>query len=227
MCLADVAGHGEDVARVSHELHRLLKRYMNTLDQRRLLRALNRRLSNSERARMTTVVAVTYFPPARRLSISYAGHPPAWLYRRGAGRWVELESESRRRDARGMVDLPLSIDTETVFTRRKEAVSPGDRLLLLTDGVVETPAPDGSPLGEQGLAALLESHREREAGALAHEVLAALRRHAGSAELRHDDVTLLLLEFGPGPPGLGILHGLKRRLMPWAGRRRESRRGVG
>ena len=39
---------------------------------------------------MTTAVLATYYPPRRRLTVSYAGHPTGWLFRADTGAWARL-----------------------------------------------------------------------------------------------------------------------------------------
>src|SRR5262245_36486805 len=58
MCLADVVGHGETVARISSEMHAELRRQMNWPDERRVFRGLNRRLHRIGIDAMTTAAAV-------------------------------------------------------------------------------------------------------------------------------------------------------------------------
>lgn len=220
LCLADVAGHGETVGAVSAEIHRLLRRYMNNLDQRRVLSDLNKRLETSRLAVMTTAAAVSYFPPSRTLSVSYAGHPPAWLYRQAEERWTRLLLESAERRERRLVDLPLAIDRETSFTRRTLRANVGDRLLVLTDGILEAPAPGGDLYGEGRLEALLYQQRHADTNALSNAVIAAVVVHTEDAALSHDDVTLLLIEFVRGPRSFGMWHALKNRLCGLVGYRR-------
>lgn len=219
LCVADVAGHGERVAAVSQKIHVLLRRYMDSLDERRVLVGLNRRIVTSNLSTLTTAAAISYFPPLRRLSISYAGHPPAWLYRSAEDKWLQLLPPSRAVDGRRLVDLPLAIDAGTSFSRRKEHVRPGDRMVLVTDGVLEAPDSAGALFGDERLERVLTAHRHAQARELARAVVAAVAAQTGRAEFSHDDVTVMVVEFVPGPRAFGLWHMLKRRLL---GRPREA-----
>lgn len=212
LCVADVAGHGAAVAMVSGEIHRLLRRYMHSFDERRVLTDLNRTLVEKELGGMTTAAAVTYFPPTSTVSVSSAGHPPAWLYRREQERWSLLMLESAQQRDRRPVDLPLGIDPETRFTRRKERVHPGDRLLLLTDGVLEAPGAGGDLYGQARLAEVLRAHSGASPAEMVDAILASVKAHTGGGSLAHDDLTLLLIEFAAGPRAFGIWHALRNRL---------------
>lgn len=212
-CLADVAGHGDEVSRVSQEIHALLRKYMNWMDQRRVLRVLNRRLTRMGLRALTTAVSVTYFPPLRKLSLSYAGHPPAWLYRGKTGQWEAVDLYPGGRPTRGALDLPLAVGDETRYSRRQTRVAVGDRLLVLTDGLLETPDPEGEIFGNERLGEVLNAHADATPRELSRVIRRALYDHSGNEALHHDDVTLLIMEFTSPPGALGVWHGLKTRLL--------------
>lgn len=213
ICLADVFGHGEAVATVSTAIHDLLRRYIDRLDQRRVLAKLNGRLAQIGFSALTTAAAVTYFPPWRRLSVSYAGHPPGWLYRRAADCWTRLESDSERLRRKRLVNLPLAADADTSFTRTTLRVAYGDRLLLLTDGLLEAPKPSGQQFGIGPLEEVLYEQRRASADDLAGAIVDAVTAWATDGSLSHDDVTLLLIEFESGPPGPAIWNMIKNRIV--------------
>ncbi|MHC4093976.1 MAG: PP2C family protein-serine/threonine phosphatase, partial [Planctomycetota bacterium] len=212
LLLADVVGHGEAVSGVSGEIHSLMRRYLDRLDQRHVLKKLNRRLEKIGFNALTTAAAVNYFPPWRRLSISYAGHPGAWLYRKATRRWTEITCSSQHRHTRRLVNLPLAVDRGTVFTRQTMRVAYGDRLLVLTDGVLEAPNEAGELLGTVRLSELFQETGRLAPGEAVDAIIEALVSRAGETGLSHDDVTLLLVEFVPGPPGSALWHAVKNRL---------------
>ncbi|MCK6457173.1 MAG: serine/threonine-protein phosphatase [Phycisphaerae bacterium] len=206
LCIADVVGHGEAVATFSAEAHRLLRRAMNTPDQRRVLSAVNRRLEQIGFRAMTTAAVATYDAIGRRLSISYAGHPPAWFFRSGEDRWSRVIVREGSLDG-GLANLPLGVDAATSYDRTLLSVEPGDRLLLLTDGVLEARDPRGELFGDSRIDALLHAHRRAscaQLGAMLHDALAEF---TGTDSPSHDDVTYVLVGFRAGPKGspLGLL----------------------
>jgi hypothetical protein len=213
VCVADVAGHGGAVAAISHETYDLLRRSVDVVDDRRVFRALDERLDRIDEPALTTAVLATYFPPSRRLSISYAGHPEAWMFRRAERRWKPVEAEPAAPKAGSLVGLPLGTGLSPGFTRRRIKVEPGDRLLLLTDGVLEATSPDGVEFGQDRLEQVLRAHAGG-CGELVDELLAALRAHTGRERLIHDDVTIMVAEFVEGPRGPAIWHVIKNRLRP-------------
>lgn len=218
VCLADVAGHGETVSAIGREIHDHLRRSVDVVDERKVLSRFNDRLNKQDQRAMTTAVLVTYYPPRRRLTVCYAGHPVGWLYRADSRQWVSLQSETSRPQHRpAFVDIPLGVGFTPEFTRHRFTVARGDRILLITDGVLETASPEEHQFDRQGIEDLLSAtggNCEDVAGRL----LTALHAHAGTDELAHDDVTFFLGEFGDGPPGPAIWHVVKNRLLNRASR---------
>ena len=217
LCLADVAGHGDAVAAVGREMYGQLRQSVNIMDERRVLRAIDRRVSSTALAAMTTAVLVTYYPPSKRLTVSYAGHPPAWFYTARTRTWAPIEPEPAPSSPREPVGLPLGTGLSPRFTRRRVAASTGDRLLLLTDGVLEAPSPAGEELGQAGLARLLRGYDGSHAGLVDHLRL-GLAHHTRTSSLTHDDVSLFVAEIVGGPPGPALWHVLRNRLGSWAPR---------
>ncbi len=212
VCLADVAGHGSAVAAIGTEMHAHLRRSVDVIDERKVLGRLNRRLNERGAGVMTTAVLATYYPPRRRLTVSYAGHPAGWLFRADTGSWAPLRVTVPPPQKPGLVDLPMGIGFKPTYSRHRFQVSPGDRMLLFTDGVLEATSPDDRPFDTHGI----ENVLNRETGScedLASLLLSALHGHVASDELAHDDVTFLLAEFVEGPPGPALWHVFKHRVL--------------
>ncbi len=75
------------------------------------------------------------------------------------------------------------------------SLEPGDGVLIYTDGVTDSPMPDGAPFGEDRLRDLLA--REHAAGATPHEVVRRLSRTAieHSALSLRDDATMVYIRW--------------------------------
>lgn len=210
LCVADVAGHGDAVAAVGTEMYGQLRRSVDIVDERRVLRAIDRRIVRADVRAMTTAVLATYYPPSRRLAVSYAGHPPAWFYSAATRRWRPIEPEPSPASAKAPVGLPLGTGLSPTYTRRRIKVAEGDRLLLLTDGVLEACSPDDQELGHAGLERLLHAY-EGDHGGLVDHLLQGLEAHTGSNALAHDDVTIFVGEIVAGPPGPALWHVFRNR----------------
>ena len=86
------------------------------------------------------------------MRIADAGLPAPWLLRRG-----EEPAELTVRGQR----LPLGLFPAIEYRASEITLEPGDRLLLLTDGIPEAPVGGGEVLGYEGFATLLAGvHRE-------------------------------------------------------------------
>ena len=213
--MADVAGHGETIAAVGTAMHAHLLRSVDVIDERKVLARMDRQLEASGLRAMTTAALLTYVSPSRRLTVAYAGHPPGWLYRAREKTWGALRTASSTPRPHQFSDLPLGTGLAPVYTRHRFQVEPGDRLLLVTDGVIETTTPNDVPFDTEGVTALLNSD---DCETLASRLLSALHGHADSGDLSHDDVTFVLAEIVDGPPGPALWHVIKNRLL--SGRKR-------
>jgi sigma-B regulation protein RsbU (phosphoserine phosphatase) len=209
-CLADVTGHGESVAAISQSMHDLLRRSVNRMDESKVLRKLNLRLHARDDGSFVTAAALTYFPPTRRLSIGYAGHEPAWHFDTPRQRWSQLELVPRP----GLFDMALAIEPKTRYTRCVRHVAVGDRLLMITDGVLEAPNEAGELFGRERLANLLHDARDQAPQTLVPVIIEALREHTNGAQLHHDDVSLLMIEFVDNLKNSALWTAVRNRFLP-------------
>lgn len=212
VCLADVAGHGAEVSAVGAEIHAHLLRSVDVIDERRVLERLDARLAAKGLRVMTTAVLVTYYPPSRRLTVCYAGHPTGWLYRANARRWQPLREALPPPPRPSFVDLPLGTKFTPRFNRHRFRVAPGDRVVLVTDGVIETTSADEEFFDEDRMRAVLDGATGSSED-LTARLLAALHAHAATGTLDHDDVTFVVADITDGPPGPALWHVIKNRLL--------------
>lgn len=115
-----------------------------------------------------------------------AGHPPPLLLRRNG-----------RAEFIGSGGLPIGLIDTASFVDHSIQLTPGDRLLLYTDGFTEAVLPDGSMLDSPGLLDLVQSIPKACCGPDFLDALYdGLRvRLADGAEFA-DDVSAALLEYG-------------------------------
>ena len=127
--------------------------------------------------------ALAQIGPGGELTIVNCGHHPPLLRQRGGLQPL----------ADGKAALPLGLDDDfTAFTARW---SPGDRLLLYTDGLVESRNEHGHFFPEDAIeAALLASDCDQALDTL----MRAVDKHTGGHV--RDDMALLLLEHGASAP---------------------------
>src|SRR6202161_1583759 len=95
LLLADVSGHGQSVASTAADLRTLMRRFVNRLDQKEVVRLLNEQFTELSRTgSFATAVVTTFFAPSRRLLVSNAGHPRPLLYRAAQQQWTLLGDDS-------------------------------------------------------------------------------------------------------------------------------------
>jgi sigma-B regulation protein RsbU (phosphoserine phosphatase) len=73
-------------------------------------------------------------------------------------------------------------------------LSPGDRVILFTDGVTEACGVEGEEFGEARLLRLLQDHRRLSADELQAKILGVVGKFSGGRW--QDDATLLVLAVG-------------------------------
>jgi serine phosphatase RsbU (regulator of sigma subunit) len=116
-----------------------------------------------------------------------AGHPPP--YRLRGGRVEEMAGEP---------NVPLGLFGASEFTTVETTLLPGDRLVFVSDGVLEGVVADGAQYAE----AHLLDQLDRTAAMGTEETADALQRHLNTVvgDRLHDDATYLVLDWhGPAP----------------------------
>src|SRR6185503_15169330 len=117
--LADVSGHGSDVAKTAARLKRLMRRHIAHHSQGRLVRRVNREFTAmTDDGVFATAVVMTYDSHHRRLVVSNAGHPPPLFYSAPTGEWSYLQRQPSGNsvDARDAPEgLPLGIVPSAVY----------------------------------------------------------------------------------------------------------------
>jgi sigma-B regulation protein RsbU (phosphoserine phosphatase) len=195
LIVADVSGHGMSVAEFASSLRGLMRKNINTKDQTRLLRALNRQFTEvAQGRRFATAIIATYLADRRRLTVCNAGHPRPLWYRAGAGFW-ELMVEAR--EAAG--NLPLGIDDETSYRQFAVELAPGDVVLFYTDALTEATDPAGRMLGEEGMLGLARDLDVSDPERLGSALLSGIHAHRGGRPA-DDDATLLALRHNASGP---------------------------
>ncbi|MGE8411735.1 MAG: SpoIIE family protein phosphatase [Pseudomonas sp.] len=114
----------------------------------------------------------------RSLEVWNGGMPEGYLYTRANGRRTPLESRH----------LPLGVLSAEAFEDRTEVfpMAPGDRVFLLSDGVIDTGSTGDELFGVQRLQAVFAANRDE--ASLLEEIRQALEDFGGQAR---DDVSMV------------------------------------
>ena len=142
---------------------------------------------------MTTAAVVAYYREEGEARVSYAGHPPV-LYKRANDKWSYARPQIHKDQSDGLpLNIPLSIDWDTLYSQITISMSPGDRLFAYTDGIIDAPNPQGESFGLARLKAALDANTGAPLSELKSTVLKAMHEFTEN-ERTHDDVTLIAME---------------------------------
>jgi PAS domain S-box-containing protein len=213
LVMGDVAGKGLAGASMVGRLRSALRAYaLEGHDAGRVVERLNRLLwTEADENQMATMLYVIVDPAASTVRWVNAGHPPPLVIAGDATRFLE-----------GHASVPLGVLPFPTYEEVIAPMSPGETLLLYTDGLIERP---GEHL-DDGLAQLAArvseapGHPER----FLDHVLATMVPAGGAA----DDVALLTLrnlpvpeefseDFPAEPESLAPIRSMLRRWLSHAG----------
>ncbi len=180
--LGDVAGKGVPASLLMAKLSAEARFCMLTQsDPAKAVMLLNEQLIRGGIGdRFVTLAAAILHPAENACVLVNAGHLNPLIYRRGT------LAEAITNDQSG---LPLGIVPGYPYEIVRFLLSPGDSLLLFTDGVTDAQAPSGEMFGMEGVrkGAAGESIRPK---ALGEQVMTAVRKHA-AGRAQNDDIALV------------------------------------
>jgi serine phosphatase RsbU (regulator of sigma subunit) len=180
VAVGDVVGHGLEAAAVMGMLRSALSAAVRALHEpARAMDVLGLYARSVDGALATTAVKALIQTRARRISYSSAGHPPPVLTHPD-GTFSLLDQAT---------DPPLGVRAQDV-PRLQAAVpyTPGDTLVLYTDGLIERRGED-IDTGLERLTDILTGNPRLGAEHLADALLSSL----GVAGGRHDDIALIVV----------------------------------
>jgi sigma-B regulation protein RsbU (phosphoserine phosphatase) len=131
-----------------------------------------------------TMILAEFDPVQRLLRFASAGHTAAYVL--GTDGAVRLELK------RSGMALGLRASTE-YQTQPAIALSEGEIVLLLTDGVEEAASPDGDLFGRDRLLEVVKLSRDRDAAHILNAVREAVRAFSGN-QPPQDDITLVVVK---------------------------------
>ncbi len=149
MLVADVSGHGNAVAETAIRLRQLMRRFVNHLDQRRFVAALNNEFGQlAQGGRFATAAAFTFFAPTNHLTISNAGHPPPMIWRAKTRTWSVVSPDdvecSQRRNVKASKQSFIREARREDRSRQRDAASRDGHPMHPED---EDTGPANVPLG--------------------------------------------------------------------------------
>lgn len=182
VAIGDVSGHGLStgliVAMAKAGLSTLLESGFQGTE---LFVKLNELIHRSTDSRNYMTLALFAYDPSRSTAtLTNAGQLAPYRITEGNVESLSLPS------------FPLGMSPRTDFPTQTFSFAPGDRLVFLTDGIIEATDPSGDPFGFERLEALLKAESGSDAARIEGAVLAAVADHTqGTAP--EDDRTLVVV----------------------------------
>jgi hypothetical protein len=186
LVIADVSGHNVGAALLMAETRTLIRaRCDQSMTPQKTLAELNRFFyEDLTRAELfITLFVLEYQPTNGRIIYASAGHPPPLLWRKQSG-------SCERLDAEGLI---LGVRREFPYEQQERTLTPGDVLLLYTDGITEAANNTQELFGEERLAALLRDSHQLSPQELIDRIFLQVRQFTGNHSF-NDDVSLVVMQ---------------------------------
>jgi phosphoserine phosphatase RsbU/P len=186
--IADVSGHGLSSALIASMLQTALAAQSpHASNPVQVLSGLNQALYGKFQSYYVT--AAYLFVDMNTSTVDYAGaaHPPLLLWRARTGNVQECLENG----------LMLGPFARAAYSTLRLSLEKGDRIVLITDGIVEAVDRSGNEFGMHRLREMLESKQHLPANRFADALLDSLtswsERAIGASQ--SDDITLLVIDF--------------------------------
>jgi serine phosphatase RsbU (regulator of sigma subunit)/catechol 2,3-dioxygenase-like lactoylglutathione lyase family enzyme len=187
LVIGDISGKGIAAALLMANLQANLRsQCLLSIDEPvRLLKAVNHLFcQNTPDGAFATLFFADYQIALGRLRYANCGHLPA-LVLRSSGRIDRLEATC----------TVLGVFRKWECQIGELGISPGDTLVLYTDGITEAFDEAGDEFGEERLTQSLLRHRRLEAKSLVAAVVDEVRTFSRARE-QHDDITMIVVKCG-------------------------------
>lgn len=185
--VGDVSGHGLSAALLMALVHGAMSNPLWGATESPAVSAARLNdllLTKSSSSKFASLFWCAYDPARRSLSYLNAGHPPGLLLRANAA-----SSGVERLTGGGPV---LGLMPGSSFEAHAVEASPGDLLIVMSDGITEASDADGNHFSDEQLMAVVERARLLPSGDLRDAILAAVEEFTQGRPAA-DDRTLLVV----------------------------------
>ena len=178
--LGDAAGHGVSGALITALVTSAMDATIQTTrEPRDLLESLNAELCGRLTSTFYATGIYVLLGP-NRILYTGAGHVDCLLYRKEKRQFVSLESQG----------TPMGLFADMQYPQLEAEYSPGDRLILFSDGITEARSGSGE-FGMDGVRALIESTLHLHGKDLSGAIESSINDYRA---VESDDVTVLVLD---------------------------------
>jgi len=186
--VADVSGHGVPAALSASMVKIAIRSQEGRADRpAEILAELNSILLGNMQGQFVTAGYLFLNVGTRELSYAGAGHPPLLVWRAHERKVESIEENG----------LFLGAFPGCEYKTARSAFAPGDRCLMYTDGVIESPDAAAEEFGPARLKEFVEANAKLPAGEFCDELVKRLAAWCGRATASdaHDDLTLVVIDF--------------------------------
>jgi sigma-B regulation protein RsbU (phosphoserine phosphatase) len=177
--VADVSDKGVPAALIMAALSTKIRSEAQTqIEIGKLLESINNSLYNliSEEGFFATIVLVKYWPVSGKMQLALGGHlQPLWIVDDGIGNLPQLNG------------ISLGVMPNVLFEKQEIMLSPGESVLLFTDGVIEAENENKELFGNNRLIRYIKENKGSPKG---KGLLDEIKIWRGNAKV-NDDLTLL------------------------------------
>jgi serine phosphatase RsbU (regulator of sigma subunit) len=187
--IADVCGKGVSAAEIATHCRPILREELAAEQTPAVVlkHSLDRVVVGLPPDTFVTTLCLVLDSVARSFRMARAGHDPLLWFHAETGKTELLSPKGM---ALGIERTGLE---EATFVEKEYSLARGDVLLLHTDGITETLAPDGTEFGCQRLAEQLQRTAALDARQIATEVFLAVKAFAHDAP-QEDDRTVVVIK---------------------------------
>jgi phosphoserine phosphatase RsbU/P len=186
--VADVSGHGLPAALIASMLQvALAAQLIHASDPGQVLAGLHKALCGKFQQHFVTAVYVFVDLEKKSMNYAGAGHPPLLLWSDSTQSTAELVENG----------LPLGLFPDSTYSIGQRQIEAGDKVILYTDGIVETESPSQQGFGVDLFKGFLQSNHDLRANLFADSLLDELSNWSEHprGQGQQDDITFLTLDF--------------------------------
>ena len=181
--IADVTGHGVPAAMIAAMVKMAVQTVVPAANSPSdVLQGLNRMLTEQPSDHFVTAAYLFVDTENHTARYSAAGHPPLLLTRNGTFQRIESNG------------LVFGVLPHAEYPVREIQLSPGDRLILYTDGVVEPENANGQSFGDFRLEQVVLDSRSLPPSGFVDRLLSEIRSWPPRSIGQMDDITLVVMD---------------------------------
>jgi serine phosphatase RsbU (regulator of sigma subunit) len=157
----------------------------------RVLTGMNRMLGHRLDGQFVTAGYACIDTSRQTLRYAAAAHPPLYIKNRGDAKIEKLQSNG----------LMLGPFPEAEYQSSDRQLTPGDRILMYTDGISEASNARGEEFGDDRIENLMAAGDDLSADQFADRLLQEVKAWSGGARVAPaDDLTLIVIDLDPDNP---------------------------